>query len=228
MRDRAREDHLGYECGLDGVPELRRGTTPQEMNEMQLSYLFASCMPRLLRAAQQVLRDPQDSVDALQDGLLQAFRKLHQFQGRSKFSTWLHSIVRNAARTHLRQMRCRPHCSWEEELTSGDQTTVERLSVNPGPNPEEECARREMSRILREAAKKLPSRYRSAIELCDVQGADPRDAARRLGITQSALKTYLFRARRWFQGAFVKGTSIGAIEFIDPNRSLQRTSICES
>ena len=50
-----------------------------------------------------MLRNPQDCEDALQEGLLLAFRNLNQFQGRSKFSTWLHSIVRNAARTHVRK-----------------------------------------------------------------------------------------------------------------------------
>jgi len=40
-----------------------------------------------------MLRHPQDSEDALQDGLLLAFRNLKQFQGRSTFSTWLHTAL---------------------------------------------------------------------------------------------------------------------------------------
>jgi len=142
-----------------------------------------------------LLRDPQDCEDALQEGLLLAFKNLSQFQGRSKFSTWLHSIVRNAARTHVRKMKCRPQCSWEE-LSLRGASMVEQLTVDPGLSPDEECALRERSRILLQVMQELPSRYNSAMRLCDVDGVDPKEAAQKLGITGSALKTYLFRARR--------------------------------
>jgi len=166
------------------------------MTDVELDHLFASCMPRLRRAARQMLRNPQDCEDALQEGLLLAFRNLNQFQGRSKFSTWLHSIVRNAARTQVRRMNCRPQCP-SEELSDGGESTVERLTVDLRLSPADECALREKSRILLQAMQELPSRYQAALRLCDVDGVDSKEAARRLGITASGLKTYLFRARRF-------------------------------
>jgi RNA polymerase sigma-70 factor (ECF subfamily) len=165
------------------------------MTDAELDHLFASCMPRLRQTARQMLRNPQDCEDALQEGLLLAFRNLNQFQGRSKFSTWLHSIVRNAARTHVRKTKCRPQCSWEE-FSNGRESTVERLIVDPGPAPDEKCALRERSHILLELVQELPSKYHSVMRLCDVEGVEPKAAAQRLGITVSAVKTYLFRARR--------------------------------
>jgi RNA polymerase sigma-70 factor (ECF subfamily) len=166
------------------------------MDDAELNKLFASCMPRLERTARQILRNLEDSEDALQEGLLQAFRNLNQFQGRSAFSTWLHSIVKNAARTHVRKMKCRPQCSSETELLDGSESTLEELSVDPGLSPEEECARRERSRILLEVVQELPSRFQAVVHLCDIDGLDGKDAARKLGITKTALKTSLFRARR--------------------------------
>lgn len=169
--------------------------SPVDMNSVELDRLFASCMPRLQRTARQMLRNPADCEDALQEGLLLAFRNLRQFQGRSQFTTWLHSIVRNAARTHVRKMKCRPQCSWEE-FSDGGESTVERLTADPGPSPDERCVLRERSDILLEVMQELPSKYHSVMRLCDVEGVEPKAAAQRLGITGSAVKTYLFRARR--------------------------------
>lgn len=169
---------------------------PIDMDDAELDDLFASCMPRLQRTARQLLRNPQDSEDAMQEGLLLAYRNLRQFEGRSAFATWLHSILRNSARTHMRRMKCRPKCSLEEELSCENVSRFEQHFVDPGLSPEEECARRERSRVLREVVQELPSRYGSAMQLCDVEGLEPRDASQILGISSSALKTCLFRARR--------------------------------
>jgi len=174
----------------------RTPTLPVNLDDTELGELFASCMPRLRTAARRLLRNPQDSEDALQDGLLLAFRSLKQFQGRSAFSTWLHSIVRNSARTYMRRMKCRPQCSSEADLSNAGELTMDELYSYPGPSPEQECARWERSRILYEAVQELPPRYRSAVHLCDLEGVDLKDAARKLGITASAVKVSLFRGRR--------------------------------
>jgi RNA polymerase sigma-70 factor, ECF subfamily len=188
---------LGYEGSCGVVPELQQGEPlPVNMTDVELDHLFASCMPRLRQAARHMLRNPQDCEDALQEGLLLAVRNLNQFQGRSKFSTWLHSIVRNAARTQVRKTKCRPQCSWED-LSDLGESTVERLTVDPRLSPADECALREKSGILLQSIQDLPSRYQAALRLCDVDGVDSKEAARRLGITACGLKTYLFRARRF-------------------------------
>lgn len=205
----------------------RPPTLPINMDNKQLNELFASCMPRLQRTARQLLRSPQDSEDAVQEGLLLAFRNLGQFQGRSRFSTWLHSIVRNAARTHVRRMQCRLQCSSVEDLANGGDLTLEELSVDTGLSPEEECARRERSRILLEVLKDMPARYKSVVQLCDVDEIDQKQAAQKLGITVCALKTYLFRARR-VAARRIRARIILPPDDSSPSRerpSLQRTPI---
>jgi RNA polymerase sigma factor (sigma-70 family) len=169
---------------------------PINMNDAELDQLFASCIPRLQRTTRLLLRDPQDSEDAVQEGLLLAFRHLKQFQGRSSFSTWLHSIVRNVARTHYRRLKSRPKCSVEEELSTENESKFERAFVDPGLNPEQECELSERSHLLREVIHELPSKYAFAMQLCDVEGLQSRDASQILGISSCALKTCLFRARR--------------------------------
>jgi hypothetical protein len=60
---------------------------PIFMNEAEINELFAVCLPKLKKATRRLMRDHQDCEDALQEGLLLAFRKLNQFEGRSPFLT---------------------------------------------------------------------------------------------------------------------------------------------
>jgi RNA polymerase sigma-70 factor (ECF subfamily) len=62
-----------------------------------LEELFARYRDRLYKTARRVMRNSNEAEDALQDGLLSAFHNLSAFKGRSQFSTWLTSIVTNAA-----------------------------------------------------------------------------------------------------------------------------------
>jgi len=185
----------GEDICLVGYPSDGSPSLPKDMTELELDRLFSTCMHRLRRSAMKMLRNPEDCEDALQEGLLQAFRKLNQFEGRSQFTTWLYTIVRNAAGTHFRRVKARPQCSWDEILSS-DSSTSQLLAVDPGRGPEGDFAHSERSSILRRAMRHLPPKYRSVMQLCDVDGLEPADAARRLGMSKSSIKTYLFRARR--------------------------------
>jgi len=174
-------------------------TLPSLMDEAELCELFAACMPRLTNTARHLMRNSPDSEDVLQQGLLCAFQKLRQFQGRSKFSTWLHSIVKNTARMHLRRLNARPLCSFDEDLpmgTTGNDTRIARAFIDPGPSPEDVCGQRERSRILRRALRGLPPMYQRVIVLCDIRGVPGTEAAAMLGLSVAALKTCLHRARR--------------------------------
>jgi RNA polymerase sigma-70 factor (ECF subfamily) len=62
-------------------------------------------MPDLYRVALRVLGTHQDAEDAVQNGLLAAWRNLKRFEGRSQFSTWLTRLVINAALQELRRIR---------------------------------------------------------------------------------------------------------------------------
>ena len=165
-------------------------------NQMSLDELFAPHMPQLYHAAVQVLRHPQDSEDALQEGLLAAFRHLSQFQGRAKFSTWLHRIVVNAAFMKLRHRKREINiASIDDEFENGD-LSFERLIPDQRQNPEEEYSDIERSRILAEAIRKVPRCYRAVLQMCDIDGLMEKEAARRLGTLVSVVKSRRYRGRR--------------------------------
>jgi RNA polymerase sigma-70 factor (ECF subfamily) len=178
------------------VPQARPNMRlPVDMTEDEVNQLFASCLPKLNKSARKMLANPQDSEDAVQEALLLAFRKLHQFEGRSSFSTWLHSIVRNTSRMYYRRAQAHPSISMDQEWDSETHSSVVHDFPDTQPTPEEHCIQQERSQILRKATNDLPERYHAAIYLFYMQGLGEEATARALGMSVSALKAQLHRSR---------------------------------
>jgi RNA polymerase sigma-70 factor, ECF subfamily len=168
-----------------------------ERGPIALDRAFASCMPRLQRTAARLLGNVQDAEDALQDGLLSAFRHLNQFQGRAQFATWIHTIVVNAAKSKLRKRRSRPLISsLDEPLPEHDGLRLVDTLADPRCNLDEEYAWVERSRILAGIIQELPPVSRAVVRLRDIEGLQVKEAAARLGVSVSALKTRHLRANR--------------------------------
>jgi len=158
--------------------------------------LFASNMPQLRRAAACIFPNSEEFEDAVQDGLLLAYRNLNQFQGRAKFSTWLHRIVINASLGRLRRQRSRPATLIDLDASSEDTSSIEDVLVDPRPNPEQKYINDERSRILAAMLEDLPTTSRVVIQLMDIEGLSEREAGQKLGISRSALKARHHRARQ--------------------------------
>jgi RNA polymerase sigma-70 factor, ECF subfamily len=169
---------------------------PSQLSDTELNDLFAACLPKLKKAAQKMLRNQQDSEDALQDGLLLAFRNLHQFQGRSAFSTWLHSIVRNSSRMHYRKAATQDLVFVELATPLERPSFADAKFIELRPSPEELCIQSERSNILRKTSRELPASYRVAFNCFHLEDLGENETARKLGITCSAVKTRLHRSRR--------------------------------
>src|SRR5437660_8070590 len=101
-----------------------------------LETLFARNNTALYQTALRLLGNPEDAKDALQEGLLSAYRNLRRFEGRSQFSTWLMRIVINAALMRLRSQRSRPAVSIDQPTGETDLTIAEQLA-DPSPDPEQ-------------------------------------------------------------------------------------------
>src|SRR3984893_15166977 len=96
------------------------------------------------QTALRVLGNPEDAEEALQEGLLSAYRNLPRFERRSQFSTWLTRIVINAALMRRRSKRARPAVSLDERPTDGELPLSERFA-DESPNPEQLYAGTELS-----------------------------------------------------------------------------------
>lgn len=162
-----------------------------------MNEFFASAIPRLHRAASRLLRNPEDSEDAMQDTLLSAFQNLGQFEGRAQFSTWIHSILLNTIRARARKQKSRPETlSIEAEFPEPEQKRFVAALIDTHCSPEQECAGEEESRIAAEIFQSLPAPYQTVIRLCDLQELGREEAAAQLGLPVGTVKCQLHRARR--------------------------------
>jgi RNA polymerase sigma-70 factor (ECF subfamily) len=130
-----------------------------------------------------------DAADITQDVYLRAYRSLGRFRGDSRFSTWLYRIAANCGSTHLTRRRRRR----VEEL---DEDSSPVVDDRPGSDP---ALRAEASHTLGQieaAVARLPDRLRSVVVLRDVHELPHREVADALGISESAAKVRLHRARR--------------------------------
>ncbi|CAM5598194.1 MULTISPECIES: RNA polymerase sigma factor [Streptomyces] len=72
-----------------------------------LETLLQRIRPEVLRRCGRFLPNREDAEEAAQDVLLHVARKIDTFEGRSLFSTWLHTVVANAARQKYRELKRR-------------------------------------------------------------------------------------------------------------------------
>src|SRR2546423_10156342 len=156
--------------------------------------LFRRYQRPLFQTALRVLGNTEDAEDALQDGMLSAYRNLKRFEGRSQFSTWLTRIVINAALMRRRSAKARPAISLDEPPGEDELPASERFA-DDGPNPEEVFAGTELREMISENLDELSPLLRTAFVLREVQGYSTGEAAKKLGVTENTLKARLWRAR---------------------------------
>lgn len=141
----------------------------------------------LFRFAASHCASPRDAEDAVQDGLLAAWRGAATFRGESSARTWLFQVVLHACRRRGRRRAGEPavHDPVEEAtgLPSGEAAADERASS------------RETGAALARALAELPEEGREVLLLRDVEGMTGEETAAVLGIGLAAMKSRLHRAR---------------------------------
>jgi len=179
--------------GIQGSEEklIRAG---QRGDHQAVEALFRRYQRPLFQTALRVLGNTEDAEDALQDGLLSAYRNLKRFEGRSQFSTWLTRIVINAALMRRRSAKARPAVSLDEPPREDELPATERFA-DDGLTPEQVFANTEIREMLSENLDQLSPLLRTAFVLREVQGYSTGEAAKKLGVTENTLKARLWRAR---------------------------------
>jgi RNA polymerase sigma-70 factor (ECF subfamily) len=160
-----------------------------------LNTLFHRHQQTLFRSALGIMGNPQDAEDALQDGLLSAFRNLKSFNGHSQFSTWLTRVVINAALMRRRSQAVRPTPAAAQPVGNNELPIVERL-MSRDPNPEQLFGHLEIRGIIKDHLDELTPILRTAFVLRKVREYSTSDTARILRVTEDTLKSRLLRARR--------------------------------
>ncbi len=140
-----------------------------------------------------ILGDRGGAEDTMQDTFLSAFKHIGGFQRRSKFSTWLVSIARNAALQRLRRPKD-PESLDAVELSEDGYFGPRQVRAWQD-DPEQYYSKAEIRRIVEQAILQLSAKYRVVVMLRDVEQLSTLEVALQLGLTVATVKTRLLRGR---------------------------------
>jgi RNA polymerase sigma-70 factor (ECF subfamily) len=183
---------------MDEVPELELIAHGKLGDQAAIAELFRRHYPRSLRLATGILRSPEESQDVVQTAYLSAFLHLQSFRGDSCFRKWIARIVLNCCFVRVRSPW--RHVTWVNlERRDGKEKHdgyrgLDSLA-SPAPTPEHSAWCQEIASAHSHGLARLPKRQREIYNLCAVSGLPVEQAAKALGISLSAAKTRLFRAR---------------------------------
>ena len=129
----------------------------------------------------------------MQEAFLKAYEHLGNFEGNSRFYTWLVRIAVNQALMKLRKRRPN-QISLDEEIETGEDS-VPREVEDWGPSPEQRYAQTELSGILGQVIGELEPSFRTVFQLRDIDEMSTEETAEALGLSVPAVKSRLLRAR---------------------------------
>ncbi len=156
---------------------------------------------RVYRLAVRITGSAEDAEEVAQDALWTAGRKIHMFKGDSAFGSWLYRITANAAYMKLRSRRAKAReIALEEVLPAldGDGAHFEPMD-DWSRRVDERTLQGELREVLERAIAELPTDYRTALVLHDVEGMSNPDIAEALGISLPAVKSRVHRSRLYLR-----------------------------
>jgi RNA polymerase sigma-70 factor (ECF subfamily) len=182
----------------EALPKNNGGNQPSPT----VDQILRDYAPKIYNLARRMLGSDSDAEDVTQEVLLTLFQKLPSFRGESALGTWIYRITVNAA-LRYRDKRAR----WaarevrdplENFLPDGHHLgPVRRWSVSP----DAELLNEETHRLIEAAIAELPEMYRDVYVLADVEGLPNEEIAELLGLSLSATKSRLHRARLFLRNA---------------------------
>jgi RNA polymerase sigma-70 factor (ECF subfamily) len=174
------------EAGLVAQARLGDETAFTELAERYQRNIF--------RLAQNITQNREDAEDVLQETFLKAYQHLPEFEGHSKFYTWIVRIAVNESLMKLRKRKWDKTVWLDEPVTVGEDTVAREIAVWED-NPEQRYSQEELREILDKAVNGLAPPYRTVFALRDMEGLSTEETAEALDLSIPAVKSRLLRAR---------------------------------
>jgi RNA polymerase sigma-70 factor (ECF subfamily) len=157
-----------------------------------------------------VCRNKEKAAEALQDTFINVYRKLDSFDGKSKFSTWLYSIVTNNCLMSRRKRKMDELLESLDNPPTNDDGSFSEHVARWDETPVDVLMKKELRTQLDKAILKLPVDYRVVFVLRDLEGKSNEETANILGLSKEAAKSRLRRARAFLRtqlGPYINSTS---------------------
>ncbi len=141
-----------------------------------------------------MLQHSEDARDISQEVFLKAYRSLENFDGKSKFSTWLYRIAVNTCIDEIRKQKGKLTYSLEEELESAE-GSYQKQFADAGQTPEDSLLHQEMQKEVVDALNTLSEEHKTVVVLRDIQGFSYEEIAKMTNTTLGTVKSRIARAR---------------------------------
>jgi RNA polymerase sigma-70 factor, ECF subfamily len=162
-------------------------TQSPSMTLEQFNSFFSKHWGRYYGLAISILRNPEGAEDAVQEAYLRAHQSLHRFEGRSRLNTWLHRLVVNVCKTHLRAAQR----SYARDRNFIDAKKVLLPAIEL---PDAQLLGREGGDALLRALNSLDFELKGILSL-RAKGLSYKDIAQAMDLPIGTVKSRLFRAR---------------------------------
>ena len=182
------------ELSPEAKEEIELVNRAREGDAAAFSTLLNRYESKIFRLAMNITQNREDAEDVLQEAFLKAYEHLDQFQGNSRFYTWIVRIAVNQALMKLRKRKTDRSVSLDEQIDTGEDTVIREIA-SWDPDPEQQFSQDELHTILTEAVDQLAPIYRAVFVLRDVDGLSTEETAEALDLTVPAVKSRLLRAR---------------------------------
>jgi RNA polymerase sigma-70 factor, ECF subfamily len=142
------------------------------------------------------------AVDLSQETFLRVYRSIDRYSNLYQFSTWIYRIATNLAIDELRYRKRRGQVFYRNVMgsrQSGDKEGREFEITDSRRSPSDEILRKESSRVLGDAIRSLPKKYRTAFIMKEVQELPYETIAKVLNCSSGTIKSRLHRARELLQ-----------------------------
>lgn len=160
----------------------------QTGNKRSFSRLVEAYQRPVYNLTYRMLGSPEEAEDAAQETFLRAYSRLDQYDVNHKFSTWLFSIANHHCIDRLRKRRAK--------VVSIDENPVLENLEHGAAQPEEDLLSQELAAELQTLLDKLDPDYRTPLVLRYWEDCSYEEIAEAMGLTVSAVKSRLFRARK--------------------------------
>ena len=185
----ARNAHPSPEVGTSGSAEVADLVDAARQGDQRaFDELVRRTYAETYTLAFRLVGSEEDARDVTQEAYLRAYRGLGRFRGEAQFSTWMYRITANCAATHLGRRRRHRHDVLHDDVPVADDS--------PASSPELRAEAGELRHRLVDAVDELPPKLRAVVVLRDVYDLSHEAIAAELGISESAAKVRLHRARR--------------------------------
>ena len=156
------------------------------------TFLFESYSDKVYRLAAGLLEDDMEAEGVVQESFLRLFERLDQFEGRAKISTWLYRVAYNAAMDRLRRRRPTMMLDFAAD---DDDIPAPVILADWRDVPERLLTEAEIKAELDKAITALPEKHKAVFILREIEGLSTQETADIIGISISAAKVRLHRAR---------------------------------